>query len=107
MEQYLNMKELTGLLQISRATVYRLKKRGLPFVKVGKSIRFSKEKVEDWLYEQKKESEKTDVILQVGDYCCLSCGWVGHVERPRLLSEIWCPKCGAKRQVKLVRGSSI
>ncbi len=104
MEQYLNMKDLTGLLKISRATVYRLKNKGLPFVKIGKSIRFSKEKVEDWLYEQKKEAEKAEAMLQVGDYRCLGCGWVGHVERPRPLKEIWCPKCSLKARVELVKG---
>ena len=106
MEQYLKMNELTGLLRVSRATVYRLKNKGLPYIKVGKSIRFSKERVEDWLYEQKKETEKAETILQVGDYRCLGCGWVGHVERPRPLKEIWCRQCGKKRRVELANVNS-
>ena len=105
MEQYLKMNELTGLYKISRATAYRLIKKGLPFIKIGKSIRFSKERVEDWLYEQKKKGERAEAILQVGVYRCLACGNVGKLEKPISLKVVQCQKCGTKSQVELIKGS--
>ncbi len=102
MEQYLSVKELTGLLGVSRATVYRLKSKGLPFLKVGKLTRFPKIQVISWLEEQRSIREAEEIILQVGDYRCLGCGWVGHVERPRPLKEIWCPQCKLKARVEMV-----
>lgn len=103
MDQYLNMNELTGLYNISRVTTYRLIKKGLPFIKIRKSIRFSKEMVEDWLYEQKKIAERAEAILQVGVYRCVACGKEGTVTSPISLKEARCPQCQTKGQVELVR----
>ncbi len=104
MDQYLNIKELTGLLGVSRATIYRLKDKGLPYIKVGKLIRFSKERVIDWLYEQKKEAERLEVILQVGVYRCVECGEKGSVTSPISLKEARCPQCQTRGRVELVGG---
>ena len=101
MEQFLNVKELTGLLGVSRATIYRLKSKGLPYLKVGKLTRFPSERVISWLEEHKSTNKSEEIILQVGDYQCLGCGWVGFVDRLRPLKEIWCPECKLKAQVKL------
>ncbi len=103
MEQYLSVKELTGLLGVSRATIYRLKSKGLPFLKVGGLTRFPKIQVISWLEGETQKKGMEDIILQAGDYRCLGCGWVGHVESPRPLIEIWCPKCSLKARVELVR----
>ena len=104
MDQYLSVKELTGLLGVSRATIYRLKSKGLPFLKVGKLTRFPRDRVISWLEGQRSSREAEEIILQVGDYRCLGCGWVGHVERPRPLKEIFCPQCGTRSRVELVKG---
>ncbi len=71
----------------------------MPYLKVGSLTRFSRDQVISWLEGQESDQEE-ESILSIGDYRCLGCGWVGHVERPRPLSEIWCPKCGAKAQVE-------
>ena len=101
MEQYITVKELTSLLGVSRATIYRLKSKGLPHIKVGRLTRFPRNQVISWL-GGKEKAEEEETILPVGDYRCLGCGWVGHVERPRPLSGVWCPKCGVKAKVERV-----
>jgi excisionase family DNA binding protein len=37
------------MLQVTRTTIYNLKKRGLPFIKLGKTIRFDQEEVINWI----------------------------------------------------------
>lgn len=54
MTKLLKVGEMAEKLNISRATLYRLKDTGLPFVKVGGSIRFDEEKVLQWISEQNK-----------------------------------------------------
>lgn len=48
----LTLDELRERLKVSRATVFRLKKKGLPVVKVGGALRFDPAQVERWLREQ-------------------------------------------------------
>ena len=103
MEQYLSAKELTVLLGVSRATLYRLKSKGLPHIKVGRLTRFPRKQVISWLGGNEKP-EEDETILPIGDYRCGICGWEGHVENPRPLSGIWCPKCGTRSHVELVEG---
>ena len=105
MERYLSIKELTGLLGVSRATIYRLKSKGLPYIKVGKLIRFSKERVIDWLYEQKKKAERAKTILQVGVYRCVACGIMSRVTEPILRKKAQCPHCKTKSRLEFVKGS--
>ena len=50
-EQYLSTGELMDMLSVSRSTVYRMMKRGLPHVNVGPNHRFPKEQVLGWLRE--------------------------------------------------------
>lgn len=49
MDRYLTAEELTDQLQISRALLWRLRKEGFPFYKMGKTVRFRAEDVENWL----------------------------------------------------------
>ncbi len=51
-ETYLTEKELCEWLKISRSKAVSLRKEGMPFIKLGKSVRFDKEKVEEWLREK-------------------------------------------------------
>ena len=37
------------MLQVTRTTIYNLKKKGLPFIKLGKNIRFDEEAVVEWV----------------------------------------------------------
>ena len=115
MEQYLNVKELGQALGVSRSTIYRLIECGLPYLKVGYSTRYSEKDVLAWLEADtradvagarpqvpEKGDDAEDVILQVGDYRCIGCGWIGHVEKERPLSGILCPKCETKSKVERV-----
>jgi excisionase family DNA binding protein len=45
-------KEISIILNISVPTIDRLMKKGLPFIKIGKSVRFEDEKVLEWIKEK-------------------------------------------------------
>jgi excisionase family DNA binding protein len=49
----LTAKDLEGLLQISRKTIYAYVQRGLiPYVRIESNVRFSKHQVMQWLEER-------------------------------------------------------
>lgn len=83
-EHYLTVSELRAMLKISRAGIYRLMAKGLPFVTVGEHRRFLWRQVESWVRKD---------VLQPGDYRCSVCQWVGHVEQRRSHYSIHCPGC--------------
>lgn len=83
-ENYLTVKELQAKLAVSRATLYRLMAKGLPSVTVGQGRRFLWRAVESFLRKD---------VLTSGDYRCLVCQWVGHVEQPRYRCRMYCPNC--------------
>ncbi len=103
MDQYLSVNELTGLLGVSRATIYRLKRKGLPFLKVGGLTRFPKIQVISWLEEETQKKGMDDIILSIGVYRCLACGYVGDVTEAISLKVVRCPQCQTKSRVELVR----
>lgn len=49
MKQFLNTKEACELLGVSRTKLYELKKEGLPYIKLGGSLRFDKDQVIEWV----------------------------------------------------------
>lgn len=51
-EVYLTEKELCEWLKFSRMKIFRLRKEGLPYIKVGKSVRYDKGVIEKWLNEK-------------------------------------------------------
>jgi excisionase family DNA binding protein len=54
-DQYMNVKEVSGLLKISPATVYRLiENRKLPYLKVGGQIRFRRQSIDAWARGREK-----------------------------------------------------
>jgi len=53
-EEFLTPGELIKLLKISRATIDRWRKEGMPSLKIGKNVRFEKNKVLDWIKENKQ-----------------------------------------------------
>ena len=52
-KEYLTANEICEKLKISYTTLYRLVKKGLPYLKVGNQQRFVFEEVEQWLKERK------------------------------------------------------
>lgn len=49
---YLNKQQACDYLGISNNTLDSWIKRGLPTIKIGKTIRFNKEAINSWLYSQ-------------------------------------------------------
>lgn len=106
--QYLTTKQVMDLLQISRSTVHRWIEQGMPHVKAGAHNRFSRAEILAWLengqekndtQDNSKHTEEEEIIIQPGDYRCQGCGWGGHIQAPRPLSKIWCPRCHAVGQI--------
>ena len=50
----LTVEELMEMLKVSRTTIYLWRKNGLPYKKVGRSIRFDYKEVRDWIDEINK-----------------------------------------------------
>lgn len=47
--KFLTIDDVSEMLQVTRTTVYNLKKQGMPFIKLGKNIRFDQKEVIDWV----------------------------------------------------------
>ena len=56
--KFLTIEDVADMLQVTRTTIYNLKKKGLPFIKLGKNIRFNQEEVVDWVMNNARESSK-------------------------------------------------
>ena len=48
---YLRSKDLEQKYQVSRATIDNWKKQGLPYLKIGRAVRFDEAEVEKWIRE--------------------------------------------------------
>lgn len=58
--KYLTIEQVAEMLQVTRMTIYNLQSKGLPFIKLGRSVRFDKDDVIEWMNSKKiygKESE--------------------------------------------------
>lgn len=54
MGKLITIKELESIYSLSRATIDRWRKEGMPFVKVGRGVRFDEEAVRDWILKNKQ-----------------------------------------------------
>lgn len=57
--KFLTVEDVAEMLQVTRTTIYNLKKKGLPFIKLGKNIRFDEEAVVEWV--------KSNTVTETGD----------------------------------------
>ena len=46
---YLTIEEVSEMLKVARSTVYKFKEMGMPFIKIGKTIRFKDNEVMEWV----------------------------------------------------------
>lgn len=46
---YMTIEDVAEMLKIARSTVYKFKDMGMPFIKIGKTIRFKDAEVVDWI----------------------------------------------------------
>ncbi|WP_084524426.1 helix-turn-helix domain-containing protein [Lutispora thermophila] len=53
-EKYITTKELCEWLKISHNTANNWRRKGLPYIRVGNTVRYDKEQVQKWLNEQSK-----------------------------------------------------
>ncbi len=56
---WMTAEELVAYLKISRATMNRMMRRGLPHVRVGRILRFDKHEVDGWLMTHRDTPTKT------------------------------------------------
>jgi excisionase family DNA binding protein len=54
MSEYLNIKDVCELFQVSEMTILRWRKSGMPSYKVGKKVMFDKQELEVWIKEKKQ-----------------------------------------------------
>ncbi len=54
----MTIEDVADMLQVTRTTVYNLKKKGLPFIKLGKNIRFSQEEVINWVMNNARKTDE-------------------------------------------------
>ena len=50
MNEYLTEEKLAERLKMSRSTIYCLRKKGMPFRRVNRMVRYSPEEVERWIF---------------------------------------------------------
>jgi excisionase family DNA binding protein len=55
--EYVTVDELTEKLKVTRQTIYLWRKQGLPFLKIGRSVRFDLEAVNEWIHRQNEGGE--------------------------------------------------
>jgi len=63
MASYKKEKEVLKILNISRTTLWRLKKKGLPHIKVGDSVRYVIDEVRDWIASEPTTSYQSSLEL--------------------------------------------
>lgn len=51
----LTEKELIEKLCFSRSMIYRLRKKGMPYKKISRTIRYDEQEVRDWIDKQPKD----------------------------------------------------
>jgi excisionase family DNA binding protein len=57
-DEILTKEELASYLKVTERTIDRLRKKGMPFFKVGDTVRFKKDAVLNWLEENSQEEQK-------------------------------------------------
>lgn len=54
MENLLTKKDVATLLNLSVSMINKLMTKGLPYIKIGKSVRFDEESILNWIKERGK-----------------------------------------------------
>lgn len=55
---YLTIEDVAKMLKVARSTVYKFKEMGMPFIKIGKTIRFNEAAVIEWLEKHTSSDKK-------------------------------------------------
>lgn len=54
-KEYITLIELAQSLKISRATIDRWRKEGMPYYKIGNGVRFIESEVSEWIRQYKSQ----------------------------------------------------
>lgn len=54
---YLTIEEVSEMLKVARSTVYKFKDMGMPFIKIGKTIRFKDNEVVEWVESHRTSAD--------------------------------------------------
>lgn len=95
-------REVLDFLAISRSTLWRLRRDGLPCLVVRGQLRFDPDEMLAWLSKYRESATAPDApeqILPPGTYRCRRCGFVGDLPAPLPASRMRC-RCGAVNQVE-------
>lgn len=55
MSKLITSKELQDMYSLSRSTIDRWRKEGMPSIKVGRNVRFDEDDVRTWILKNKQE----------------------------------------------------
>ena len=58
--KFLTIEDVSEMLQVTRTTVYNLKKKGMPFIKLGKNIRFDQDEVIEWVKTNNRPTSENE-----------------------------------------------
>lgn len=56
---YLTIEDVSEMLKVARSTVYKFKDMGMPFIKIGKTIRFKDNEVMEWIESHSTSTNNT------------------------------------------------
>lgn len=57
---YLTIEDVSEMLKVARSTVYKFKDMGMPFIKIGKTIRFKDDEVMEWVESHSTSTNNND-----------------------------------------------
>jgi excisionase family DNA binding protein len=58
--KFLTIEQVAEMLQVTKMTIYNLQKKGLPFIKLGKNVRFDQNDVIEWVNSNKVKTVKQE-----------------------------------------------
>jgi excisionase family DNA binding protein len=58
--KFLTIEQVAEMLQVTKMTIYNFQKKGLPFIKLGKNVRFDKDDVIEWVNSKKVTATEHD-----------------------------------------------
>jgi len=56
--EYITTEELCRWLRVSRSTIERWRKLGMPFIKKERAVRYNKRKIQEWLESEEKSKKQ-------------------------------------------------
>jgi len=88
--------ELCDTLRISRSTLARLRKAGLPALGGGRLVRFDSAQAVAWYDQHAQPIKPATTMLFVGAYGCQQCRYTAVISEPTAIAHLQeCPECSS------------